>query len=67
MKKKATLLQRENISQDVVLDAAAKLEQEQGTLFLGDEEKIASAVSKSVDEVRKRNVGPASKVPFPPS
>ena len=67
VKKKATLLQRENISQDVVLDAAAKLEQEQGTLFLGDEEKIASAVSKSVDEVRKRNVGPASKVPFPPS
>ena len=67
VKKKATLLQRENISQDVVLEAAAKLEQEQGTLFLGDEEKIASAVSKSFDEVRKRNVGPASKVPFPPS
>lgn len=65
--KKAALRQRENISQDVVLDAAAKLEQEQGTLFLGDEEKIASAVSKGIDEVRKRNVGPASKVPLPPS
>lgn len=55
--------------ENIVLDAAAKLQQEQehSDLPLGDEKKAASALNNGLDgSLRKRNVGPASKVPLPP-
>ncbi|KAH8422837.1 TLC domain-containing protein [Aspergillus melleus] len=53
----------DDIAQKVVLDAAAKLEQEEGSLFHGDEinEKIASAVDTGItDELRRRKADVAS-------
>lgn len=53
----------EDIAQKVVFDAAAKLEQEEGSLFHGDEieEKIASAVDTGItDELRRRKADVAS-------
>ncbi|OJJ47581.1 hypothetical protein ASPZODRAFT_63333 [Penicilliopsis zonata CBS 506.65] len=57
--KKKKVQDVQKFTEEVVLEAAAKLEQEEGTLFLGDEadEKIASAVGAAVaDKLRRRNV-----------
>ncbi|KAJ5585182.1 uncharacterized protein N7459_004982 [Penicillium hispanicum] len=60
----------ENLTQDVVLEAATKLEQEQADLLTGDlsvtKEQISSATDAGMgDELRRRRQELATKVPLP--
>ena len=62
--------QLENITQDVVLEAAAKLEQEESALLTGDlavtKEQISSATDTGMSEdLRRRRAELVAKVPLP--
>lgn len=61
---------KEDIVHDVVLEAAAKLEQEESALLQGDlsslQEQVSSAVDSGLgDELRKRRAELVAKVPLP--
>lgn len=69
-KKEKTAQLKKDIVHDVVLEAAAKLEQEETALLQGDlsslQEQVSSAVDSGVaDELRKRRAELVAKVPLP--